>query len=162
MQIAENSVVSIEYTLKDDSGNVLDTSEGGDALSYLHGAGNIIPGLENALAGKNAGEELSVTVAPEQAYGQRNEQLIQVVSRELFKSIDDIAVGMQFQGQSANEQPMIITITAIEGDNVTIDGNHPLAGVNLNFDIKILEVRDATAEELEHGHIHGPDGHDHH
>jgi len=161
MQIATNSVVSIEYTLKDDDGNILDTSEGRDALSYLHGAGNIIPGLENALAGKTLGEELSVTVGPEEGYGQRIEQLTQVVSRDIFESIDNIEVGMQFQGQSANEEPMIITITAIDGDNITIDGNHPLAGVNLNFDIKILDVRDATAEELEHGHVHGPGGHDH-
>ena len=161
MQIANNSVVSIEYTLKDDEGNILDTSEGHDALSYLHGAGNIIPGLENALTGKTLGDELSVTVGPEEGYGERIEQLTQVVSREIFESIDKIEVGMQFQGQSGDEQPMIITITGIEGDNVTIDGNHPLAGVNLNFEIKVVEVRDATAEELEHGHVHGPGGHDH-
>jgi FKBP-type peptidyl-prolyl cis-trans isomerase SlyD len=161
MQIANNSVVSIEYTLKDDEGNILDSSEGRDALSYLHGAGNIIPGLENALAGKATGEELSVTVGPEEGYGERIEQLMQVVSRDIFESIDKIEVGMQFQGQSADEQPMIITITAIEGDDVTIDGNHPLAGVNLNFDIKIVDVRDATAEELAHGHVHEPGGPDH-
>ena len=107
------------------------------------------------------GDELSVTVGPEEGYGKRIDQLTQVVSRDIFDSIDKIEVGMQFQGESANEQPMIITITAIEGDNVTIDGNHPLAGVNLNFDIKIVEVRDATAEELAHGHVHGPGGHDH-
>jgi len=161
MQIANNSVVSIEYTLKDDKGNILDTSEGREALSYLHGASNIIPGLENALSGKTLGEELSVTVPPEEGYGQRNEQLTQVVSRDMFESIDKIEIGMQFHGQSPDEQPIIITVTAIEGDNITIDANHPLAGVNLNFDIKIIDVRDATAEELEHGHVHGSGGHDH-
>lgn len=161
MQIANNSVVSIEYTLKNDKGNILDTSEGREALSYLHGARNIISGLENALAGKTLGEELSVTVTPDEGYGQRNEQLTQTVSRDMFESIDNIEVGMQFHGQSPNEEPIIITVTDIEGDNITIDANHPLAGVNLNFDIKIVEVRDATAEELEHGHVHGPGGHGH-
>ena len=161
MQIANNSVVSIEYTLKDDKGNILDTSEGRETLSYLHGARNIIPGLENALAGKTLGEELSVTVSPDEGYGLRNEQLTQTVSRDMFESIDNIEVGMQFHGQSPNEEPIIITVTAIEGENITIDANHPLAGVNLNFDIKIVEVRDATAEELEHGHVHGPGGHGH-
>jgi len=161
MQIANNSVVSIEYTLKDDNGNILDTSEGREALSYIHGASNIIPGLENALAGKTIGEELSVIVGPDEGYGQRNEQLTQVVLRNMFESIDHIEVGMQFHGQTPEEHPIVITVTAIEGDNITIDGNHPLAGVNLNFDIKIIDVRDATAEELEHGHAHGPDGHHH-
>lgn len=161
MQIANNSVVSIEYTLKDDEGNILDTSEGREALSYIHGASNIIPGLENALTGKTTGEELSVTVSPAEGYGQRNEQLTQVVTRDLFGSIENIEVGMQFHGQSPNEQPIIITVTGIEGDNITIDGNHPLAGINLNFDVKIVDVRDATAEELEHGHVHGPEGHHH-
>jgi FKBP-type peptidyl-prolyl cis-trans isomerase SlyD len=161
MQIANNSVVSIEYTLRDDEGNVLDTSEGREALSYLHGAGNIILGLENALSGKKTGEELSVKVSPGEGYGQRNEQLTQVVSRDIFESVENIEVGMQFQGETPDKQPMIITITDIEGDNITIDGNHPLAGVNLNFDIKVVDVRDATAEEIEHGHVHEPGGHNH-
>lgn len=162
MYIANNSVVSIEYTLKDDEGNILDTSDGREVLSYLHGTGNIIPGLENALTGRTLGEKLSVSVSPEEGYGQRNEQLTQVVSRDMFESINNVEVGMQFHGQSPNEQPVIITVTAIEDDNITIDGNHPLAGINLNFDVKIVDIRDATAEELEHGHVHGPDGHHHH
>ncbi len=161
MQIANNSVVSIEYTLRDDEGNLLDTSEGREALSYLHGAGNIILGLENALSGKKTGEELSVKISPDEGYGQRNEQLTQVVSRDIFESVENIEVGMQFQGETPDKQPMIITITDIEGENITIDGNHPLAGVNLNFDIKVVDVRDATAEEIEHGHVHGAGGHDH-
>jgi len=161
MQIANNSIVCIEYTLRDDEGNVLDTSEGREALSYLHGAGNIILGLENALSGKKTGEELSVKISPDEGYGQRNEQLTQVVSRDIFESVENIEVGMQFQGETPDKQPMIITITDIEGENITIDGNHPLAGVNLNFDIKVVDVRDATAEEIEHGHVHGAGGHDH-
>lgn len=162
MQITDNTVVSFEYTLTDDSGNILDTSEGREALSYIHGSGSIIPGLENALAGKLLGDELSVTVSPDEGYGKRNEQLIQVVSRDMFESIDNLEVGMQFHGQSPGEHPIVITVTAIEGDDITIDGNHPLAGFNLNFEIKIIAVRDATEEELEHGHVHGPEGHHHH
>lgn len=161
MQITDDRVVSIEYTLTDDSGTILDTSEGREALSYIHGSGGIIPGLENALAGKTLGDELSITVSPDEGYGQRIEQLTQVVSRDMFESIDNLEVGMQFHGQSPDEHPIVITITAIEGDDITIDGNHPLAGLNLNFEIKIVDVRDATEEELEHGHVHGPEGHHH-
>lgn len=161
MQITDNTVVSIEYTLTDDSGKILDTSEGSEALSYIHGSGSIVPGLENALAGKTLGDELSVTVSPDEGYGQRIEQLTQVVSRDMFESINDLEVGMQFHGQSPDEHPIVITITAIEGDDITIDGNHPLAGINLNFEIKIVDIRDATEEELEHGHVHGPGGHHH-
>ena len=161
MQITDNTVVSIEYTLTDDSGKILDTSEGSEALSYIHGSGSIVPGLENALAGKTLGDEWSITVSPEEGYGERIEQLTQVVSRDMFDSINDLEVGMQFHGQSPDEHPIVITITAIEDNDITIDGNHPLAGINLNFEIKIVDIRNATEEELEHGHVHGPEGHHH-
>ncbi|CZF77699.1 FKBP-type peptidyl-prolyl cis-trans isomerase SlyD [Grimontia celer] len=151
--IEDNKVVKIDYTVKDEEGQLIDTSEGKDPLAYLHGAGNIIPGLEKALAGRAEGEEFSVQIQPDDAYGQRNEALIQVVERGVFQGVEQLDVGMVFnaQGPQGNIQ---VTIIAIEGDEVTIDGNHPLAGVVLQFEGVIREVRDATAEEIEHGHVH--------
>ncbi len=153
MQIAKDKVVAIDYTLKDDDGSVLDTSEGKEPLAYLHGSGNIIPGLEKALEGKAQGDEVNVQVPPEEAYGERRDDLQQVVPRNMFQGVDELQVGMQFQAQSeAGEQ--IVTIAAIEGDDVTVDANHPMAGVPLNFEVKVVEVREATDEEKEHGHAH--------
>ena len=160
MQIADNTVVAIDYTLTDDGGTVIDKSEGG-GFAYLHGANNIIPGLEKALIGKGAGDELQVAISPQEAYGVRDEGLVQVVSRSMFPEPDQINVGSQFHGQSPDGGTIVVTVVEVEDDNVTIDGNHPLAGVNLNFDVKVVSVREATAEELEHGHVHGPGGHDH-
>ncbi len=153
MQIAKDTVVAIDYTLKDDQGSVLDTSEGKQPLAYLHGNGNIIPGLEQALEGKQAGDELSVRIEPAEAYGERRDELTQAVPRDLFQGVDDLQVGMQFQagGEGGGQ---VVTITAIEGDQVTVDANHPMAGVPLNFDVKIVEVREASDEEKEHGHVH--------
>ncbi|HHH36230.1 MAG TPA: peptidylprolyl isomerase [Gammaproteobacteria bacterium] len=160
MQIANNKVVTIDYVLTDDQGNVIDRSEGG-RFAYLHGANNIIPGLERALDGKEKGDSLAVSIPPEEGYGQRDESLTQVVSRSAFESPDDIEVGRQFHAQSPEGQPLVITVVAVADDEVTIDGNHPLAGANLNFDISIVDVRDATEEELSHGHVHGPGGVEH-
>lgn len=160
MHIANNKVVTIDYVLTDDQGNVIDRSEGG-RFAYLHGANNIIPGLERALDGKEKGESLAVAIPPEEGYGQRDESLTQVVSRSAFESPDDIEVGRQFHAQSPEGQPLVITVVAVADDEVTIDGNHPLAGANLNFDISIVDVRDATEEELSHGHVHGPGGVEH-
>jgi FKBP-type peptidyl-prolyl cis-trans isomerase SlyD len=160
MQIANDVVVSIEYTLTDDQGNVIDSSVGGEPLAYLHGAGNIIPGLEVALEGKKAGDSLKVSVAPADGYGEKDEGLLQVVPRSMFRGVDQIEPGMQFHAQT-DYGMQVITVAKVEGDNVTVDGNHPLAGQNLNFDVKVLEVRAATAEELEHGHVHGAGGHHH-
>jgi len=160
MQVAKNKVVSIDYTLKNDAGEVIDSSEGHEPLFYLHGAQNIVPGLESALEGKAAGDRIQVSIAPAEAYGERNEALQQAVPREAFQGVEDLEVGMQFRAESDAGQ-QIVTITAIEGDEVTVDGNHPLAGETLNFDVTVVEVRDATAEELEHGHVHGPGGHHH-
>ncbi|MEM8680235.1 MAG: peptidylprolyl isomerase [Planctomycetota bacterium] len=157
MQIADNKVVSFDYVLKDDTGQVLDSSEGRQPLSYLHGAGGIIPGLERALVGKQAGDELQVAVAAEDAYGVRNESLRQAVPREQFSGVDELAVGMQFRVDS-NNGPMVVTVVDVSDADVTVDGNHPLAGVNLNFAVSIREVRDATEEEISHGHARGPDG----
>lgn len=153
MRIAENTVVGFDYTLTDDAGQVLDSSEGRGPLWYLHGSGGIIPGLERELAGKEAGDQLQVALAPEDAYGERNEALRQEVPREQFAGIEDLQVGMQFRVDS-NAGPVVITVVDIADDVVTVDGNHPLAGVNLNFDLTIREVRQATEEELTHGHAH--------
>jgi FKBP-type peptidyl-prolyl cis-trans isomerase SlyD len=160
MQVAKNKVVSIDYTLKNDEGEVIDSSEGQEPLFYLHGNQNIVPGLEKALEGKMSGDQVQVSLAPSEAYGERNDALQQVVPREAFQGIDALEVGMQFRAES-NAGQQIVTITAIDGDEVTVDGNHPLAGETLNFDVTVVDVRDATEEELEHGHVHGPGGHHH-
>lgn len=161
MQITANKVVTIDYVLTDDDGTVIDRSENGN-FCYLHGARNIIPGLESALAGKTAGDNLSVTVQPEEGYGVRDEAMLQVISRDMFGPDQDIEPGMQFHAQSPQGETMVITVKQVEGDDITVDGNHPLAGVSLNFAVSVIEIRDATQEEIEHGHAHGPDGHHDH
>lgn len=160
MRVAKHTVVMIDYTLTNDGGNVLDTSEGQEPLSYLHGAGNIIPGLEKELEGKEVGDELQVKVAPEEGYGLRNDALQRDVERSEFEGVEQLGVGMQFQAET-DEGPIVITIVNIADDVVTIDGNHPLAGEHLNFDVAIREVREATEEEVEHGHAHGAGGAEH-
>ena len=160
MQIAVNTVVHIHYTLKDDSGATLDTSSGGEPLAYLHGTGNIVPGLEKALEGKQAGEKLSVKVVPEEGYGVRDEALVQKMPRRSFQGVRDLKPGMQFHTQT-QQGPVAVTVTHLAGDMVTVDGNHALAGVTLNFHVEVTKVREATAEELMHGHVHGAGGHSH-
>jgi FKBP-type peptidyl-prolyl cis-trans isomerase SlyD len=160
MKIAENAVAVIDYTLKDNEGVVIDSSEGAGPLAYLHGQGNIIPGLENALLGKEAGDEVKASIEPANAYGERHEDMKQDVPKELFGGVDNIEVGMQFQSET-DEGPVMVTVVAIGEEMITVDGNHPLAGVHLNFDVTVREVREATAEELEHGHVHGEGGHHH-
>ena len=160
MQIAEGSVASFHYTLTDDAGQVIDSSEGRDPLAYIHGSGHIVPGLENALAGRSAGEKLKVAVVPEEGYGVRHQELVQIVPREAFQGVEDLQPGMQFQGRNA-QGSINVTIASIDGENVTVDGNHPLAGQTLHFDVEITEVRDATEEERQHGHVHGEGGHHH-
>jgi FKBP-type peptidyl-prolyl cis-trans isomerase SlyD len=160
MQIADKMVVTIDYTLKDDNGTILDSSTEGN-FAYLHGAENIIPGLENALSGKLAGDEVEVSVNPAEGYGERNDSMIQAVPRDMFDSEQEIQVGMQFHAESPEGDMIVVTVTDVEGDDITVDGNHPLAGVNLNFGVKIIDIREATAEEIEHGHVHGPGGHNH-
>ena len=160
MQITEKMVVTLNYTLKDDDGNVIDSAQDG-SFAYLHGAANIIPGLENALTGKTEGDSLSVTIEPAEGYGERNDNMTQVVSRDLFEGDNEIAVGMQFHAESPEGHPITVTVAKIEGDDITIDGNHPLAGVRLNFDVSVVGVREASTEEIDHGHVHGPGGHHH-
>ncbi|MQM40143.1 FKBP-type peptidyl-prolyl cis-trans isomerase SlyD [wastewater metagenome] len=153
MQISKDKVVAIDYTLKDNDGEVLDASPEGQPLQYLHGAGNIIPGLENALEGKAAGDDVSVTVEPAEAYGQRDDRLQQEVPMEMFQGVDKVEPGMRFQAQT-QAGTQVVTVAAVDGETVTVDANHPLAGQTLNFEVKVSEVREATNEELEHGHIH--------
>ncbi len=160
MQIAKDKVVYIDYTLTNDAGEVLDSSQGGEPLAYLHGADNIIPGLEKALEGGKAGDKMQVSVEPAEGYGEYNEELTQVVPSSMFEGVEQIEVGMQFQAETPGGV-QVIRIAAVDGDNITIDGNHPLAGQKLNFDITVTEVRDASEEELAHGHVHGAGGHHH-
>jgi len=156
MLVEKNKVVSIDYTLTDDKGTVLDSSQAHGPLSYIHGVGQLIPGLESALEGKSAGDSLDVSIPPAEAYGERDESLKLIIPKDQFSGVEDIELGMQFEAMNGNEV-QVVTVVGIDGDNVTVDGNHPLAGVTLNFAVTVVDVRDATEEELSHGHVHGPD-----
>ena len=160
MSVAQDKVVSIHYTLKNDAGEVLDASPAGEPLTYLHGHGNLIAGLERELAGKSAGDKLQVKVAAADAYGEHDPALVQRVPRRTLKGIANVRVGMRLQAQSEHGA-RAVTVTQLTGDMVTLDGNHPLAGQDLNFDVEITDVRAATEEELAHGHVHGSGGHHH-
>lgn len=159
-QIADNLVVSFNYTLKDEQGNILDQSPEGHPLPYLHGASNIVPGLENAMTGKKVGDKFSVHVPASQAYGEYNPDLVDEVPREMFQGVDTIEIGMQFQAQT-DHGVQIVTVKGVEDDKIIVDANFPLAGQDLNFDIEIVDIREATQEELDHGHVHGVGGHQH-
>ena len=153
MLIGNNLVVSINYVLKNDQGETMDASPEGEPLSYLHGASGIVPGLENELTGKTAGDTFEVTIKPEEAYGEKIPELIQDIPVAQFPPEPPLAVGMQFNAETPNG-PIAVTITAINGDTVTVDGNHPLAGHVLHFTGSIESVREATEEEKSHGHAH--------
>lgn len=159
--ITNGKVVSMHYTLKDASGKEMDSSAKGDPLSYLHGVGQIVPGLEKEIEGMNVGDKKNVIVQPKDGYGEVNPDLRQSVDRSMFPKEQALQEGMQFGAELASGDQVIFTIKKIETDKVHIDGNHPLAGQTLHFDIEIVEVRDATEEEIEHGHVHGPGGHHH-
>jgi FKBP-type peptidyl-prolyl cis-trans isomerase SlyD len=154
MNISDNKVVSIDYTLKDDSGTTLDSSINRQPLTYIHGTGQIIVGLEKALEGKTTGESISVSIKPEEAYGKYDESLIFKVAKDKFQNIEELTVGMRIQAQSQDGMNIFI-VKDIEPDIVTLDANHPLAGQNLNFDVSIKDIRDATKEELETGKLNG-------
>ncbi len=160
MQIGLNKAVFINYTLKDDEGEIIDTSEGAEPLGYLHGHNNIITGLETALEGKIVGDKLKVSIPPSEGYGEFNQALYAPIPKEAFKDVPDIEVGMQFE-MPVDGGSQVFTIVNITDTEVTVDGNHPLAGETLNFDVEVMEIREATKEELEHGHIHSGDGHHH-
>lgn len=157
--IAKDQVVSFHYTLTDEQGTVIDKSDA-QPLVYLHGASNIIPGLENALAGKVVGDKLTVTVQPEEGYGEYQPEMVQEVPRNMFQGVDNIEAGMQFQAQT-DDGVQVVTVKDVTDELVIVDGNHPLAGKVLNFDVEVVEIRAASAEELQHGHAHGVGGHHH-
>ncbi len=154
MNIAEKCVVSIHYTLTNDQGEELDSSSGGEPFKYLHGAGNIVPGLERALDGKTSGDTLDVALEPKDAYGDVNPDLVQQVPRSAFDTKTDIEPGMQFQAQNQQGEVRLITVTEVGEGVVTVDGNHPLAGQVLHFAVSIEAVRAATDVEIERGHAH--------
>jgi FKBP-type peptidyl-prolyl cis-trans isomerase SlyD len=160
VQIAKNRVVSFHYTLRDEQGQVLDASAARGPMSYLHGKNNIIPGLEQALEGKVAGDKLEVTVPPEHGYGRRSDTLVQIVPRNRFPEGAELVPGMQVRASGA-QGARIVTVIRIERDFITVDANHPLAGRTLHFSVEVAEVRKATHEEISHGHVHGPGGHHH-
>ncbi len=157
MQVADNLAVYLHFTLTNKDGEVLDSSDGQAPLGYLHGNRNLIPGLENALTGKQEGDEFDVVIEPSDAYGEYSEALVQEVDRSLFKDAPQLEPGMQFQAQTP-AGPHVFTVLKVGDEAVTIDGNHALAGETLHFHVKIDSVREATSEELEHGHLHAVGG----
>ena len=150
----------MHYKLSDDKGKELDSSDVKEPLTYLHASGHIIPGLFNALEGKEVGDKITTVVDPEDGYGKHDEALVQKVPRESFKGLDDLKVGMKVQAET-NDGIQIAIVTELKDKEVTIDLNHPLADVTLHFDVEIVDIRDATTEEISHGHVHGPGGHEH-
>lgn len=158
--VAKDTVVKFNYTLTNKDGEVLDQSRG-EPLAYLHGHHNIITGLEAQMLGKTVGDKFVATIAPQDAYGEYISEAVQEVPKANFQGVDKIEVGMQFQSQTDDGHVMLVTVKDVTDDVVVVDGNHPLAGVELTFDVEIVEVRAATKEELEHGHAHGDGGHHH-
>ena len=161
MQIVDDTAVLIHYKVTNSTGELLDTSEGDEPLAYIHGQGDIVPGLEQALTGKSAGDQIKVTLEPRLGYGEREERKVQRVPRSAFEDNAQIEPGMRFQTEDEDGE-VIVTVTRVSDDEVVIDANHPLAGQTLSFDVQVVAVRACTAEELEHGHVHGPNGHHHH
>ena len=155
MKVCDDKVVTIHYTLKDADGELLDSSTPEDPMAYLHGQGNIIEGLETALVGKQVGEKLSVSVEPSEAYGEFDESMIQKVPVSAFEGVESVEPGMQFHADTA-DGPRVVTVKQVKDENVTVDANHPLAGIHLHFEVEITDIRNATEDELQHGHIHGP------
>ena len=158
MDITADRVVTIHYTLKNDAGAVLDSSAGGEPLAYIQGHGNLVPGLEKALEGKRDGETVAVSLAPADGYGVRDEALVQRVPKRTLQGSGEIKKGMQFQARTPDGM-RLFTVTAVVGDMITLDGNHTLADQTLHFNVDVVGVREATSEELEHGHVHGAGGH---
>jgi FKBP-type peptidyl-prolyl cis-trans isomerase SlyD len=156
MQITKNKVASIHYTLRDNEGTIIDSSDGRDPLNYLHGAGNLIAGMEEGLEGKSKGDKFALKIQPDKGYGQKDETLVQKVPRSAFGN-QEIKPGMRF----STNQGGVVTVTHVGLDGVTVDANHPLAGVELNFAVEVMDVRNATTDEITHGHVHGPGGHHH-
>lgn len=160
MQIAANKVVHIHYILRSEEGQVIDSSENADPLAYIHGIGSLIPGLEQELEGRSSGDKLLAVIPPAQGYGEWEASMQHVVPRSGFQGTEELKAGLRVQvdtGQGA----AVAMVTKVEGEEITLDLNHPLAGLTLHFDVEVVSVRDASAEELDHGHVHGPGGHHH-
>ena len=162
MIIADKKVVLIDYTLRTDGGEIVDSSEGGEPLAYLHGSGQIVPGLEKALSGLKVGDAKDVIVEPAEGYGDRDPDGVFGIPRTAFPDTAQLEVGASFVGEDEEGNSLPVRVIGLDGETVTVDANHPLAGQRLHFHVEIREIRDATAEELEHGHPHGGDGHHHH
>lgn len=160
MQITTRKVVSLHYTLHGDDGDLIDQATPDEPFFYIHGTGNIIPGLERALEGKSVGAKFNIAIPPEDGYGERDDEQVQTASRSEFHGVDHIEPGMHFQVETDHGMHLV-TVIDVDGDDITLDGNHPLAGQTLNFNVEIVAIRDATKEELDHGHVHGPGGHHH-
>ena len=161
MKVGKDKVVLMHYTLKNDAGDVIDSSDGADPLPFLQGHGNIIPGLESALEGSKVGDKLDVSIKPEEGYGERMKDAIQEIPSSALKGVDEVKVGMQLQSQDKDGNAFLVSVTKIEDDKITVDGNHPLAGQTLHFSVSIESIRKAEAEELSHGHVHADGQHNH-
>jgi len=161
MKVGKDKVVLMHYTLKNDAGDVIDSSDGGDPLPFLQGYGNIIPGLESALEGSKVGDKLDVSIKPEEGYGERMKDAIQEIPSSALQGVDEVKVGMQLQSQDKDGNAFLVSVTKIEDDKITVDGNHPLAGQTLHFSVSIESIRKAEDEELSHGHVHADGQHNH-
>ena len=161
IKVGKDKVVLMHYTLKNDAGDVIDSSDGGDPLPFLQGHGNIIPGLESALEGSKVGDKLDVSIEPEEGYGLRIKDAIQEIPSSALQGVDEVKVGMQLQSQDKDGNAFLVSVTKIEDDKITVDGNHPLAGQTLHFSVSIESIRKAEAEELSHGHVHADGQHNH-
>ncbi|MDB4533826.1 peptidylprolyl isomerase [Vicingaceae bacterium] len=155
MKISKNKVVTITYTLSNDDGDVIDECSADEPLAYLHGAENLIPGLENELQGKSVDDQFKISVSPEEGFGYRTEDLVSTFTRDDFEGVEDVEVGMHLELELGDED-LLVRVTQIDDDAITVDGNHELADMSLNFDVTVRDVREATSDEIEHQHVHGP------
>jgi len=157
MKISENKVVVLHYAVSDSDDTLIDSSYDHSPLSIIHGTGYLIPGLEDALTDHVTGDKFEVAVTAENAYGDRHDEFVQTVPKSMFESVEDLEVGSQLRATTDDGEQTVIVIDVTD-EEITVDGNHPLAGIDLKFDVEILEVRDATEDELQHGHVHGEGG----
>jgi FKBP-type peptidyl-prolyl cis-trans isomerase SlyD len=162
MKIAKNNVVVMHYAVSDSEGTLIDSSYEDKPMEIIQGTGYLIPGLDDALIDHEAGDKFEVAVACEDAYGERHDDYVQTVPREVLAGVEDLSLGTQLRATTDDGEQTVIVID-VQDDVITVDGNHPLSGLDLSFDVEIIEVREATADELEHGHVHaeGGCGHDH-
>jgi FKBP-type peptidyl-prolyl cis-trans isomerase SlyD len=161
MSVEMKKVITFNFTVKDKEGLVLDSSENKEPLSYLSGTNSILPKLEETLSGMIIGSKKNVKIAANDAYGEYKEEAVQTVKKEQFPQEAQLVVGARYVANSPDGAQMPFVITDVKEDDITVDFNHPLAGKDLEFDVELVDVRDATPEEMQHGHVHGPGGHNH-